>query len=266
MNLFKATNLSIVSSQSVAMLAALLTPLAVWAQLPGFNPLAFFSGLLVWQFMAVVGITVGVHRYFSHKAFETTRFWQWTMALTSMFALNGPPCIWAEAHKRHHGKADTPEDPYLRFAVDGSSPLNHTTQVSLRYLAKKSREDSLHLKTLKYHWAYVLGFVILLFSADMTIKSLYAEWVVGSLIFWAFVFPAGMTQITLRLVLWTGHLRAGYRNFDTGDFSNNLWVMALIAGGEGWHNNHHRYPSSPNLQVKWWEFDLGYQVIKAIKK
>jgi stearoyl-CoA desaturase (delta-9 desaturase) len=76
-----------------------------------------------------------------------------------------------------------------------------------------------------------------------------------------------LTQATLRFVLWTGHLEdVGYRNFDTPDTSNNWWLVALIGGGEGWHNNHHKFPRAANLGVKWWEFDPGYWVIRMIRR
>lgn len=251
MNIFKATNGTMVVSNYLA-----LASIPVGAVLAFWQPTWLIVGLLMWQFMSILGITVGVHRYFSHRAFETNRFWQWTMAITSMAALNGPPCIWAEAHGRHHSKADTDEDPYLRFAIDGSTPIRHTTKVGNKFLMKAVKSDSLHLLTLKYHWLFVLSYAV-------------ALGVIGGLpaVFWLFLFPAGLTQATLRFVLWTGHLTSvGYRNFDTPDTSNNWWFVALIGGGEGWHNNHHKYPRAANIGVKWWEIDIGYWVVRMIRR
>jgi fatty-acid desaturase len=86
-------------------------------------------------------------------------------------------------------------------------------------------------------------------------------------VFWLWMFPAGLNVLTVRFVLWCNHVKfLGYRNHETKDISNNWWFAALIATGEGWHNNHHSDPKCPNLRQKWWEFDLGYQLIKLIRK
>jgi len=58
----------------------------------------------------------------------------------------------------------------------------------------------------------------------------------------------------------------GYRNYETTDDSRNLWWVGLLAFGEGWHNNHHADPASASMQVRWWEFDLNYQVIRLLAR
>lgn len=266
MNYFKSTNFSIIWSTTTAMLGACLAVPAIIYGVPGFTWQALIVGLILWQVMAIVGITAGVHRYFSHRAFKTSRFWQWAMAYVSMAALNGPPCIWASDHYTHHRFSDTKDDPYLKLAITGATPVRHKASVSYSFLAKKVKEDSLHKLTLQYHWLYVFSYALPLLAADILLSFYNPDWAPWTLFFWGFVFPAGLTQATLRLVLWTGHLFIGYRNFSTKDNSNNFWFMALIAGGEGWHNNHHEYPAAANLRIKWWEFDPGYMFIRLIQK
>lgn len=58
----------------------------------------------------------------------------------------------------------------------------------------------------------------------------------------------------------------GYRNFSTEDHSRNNWFVAMITGGEGWHNNHHGDQAAASLQTRWWEFDLNYYFIKCLEK
>ena len=57
----------------------------------------------------------------------------------------------------------------------------------------------------------------------------------------------------------------GYRNYETGEESRNNWLVAILASGEGWHNNHHHDPASASVQHRWWEFDLTYYHIRALE-
>ncbi len=57
----------------------------------------------------------------------------------------------------------------------------------------------------------------------------------------------------------------GYRNYETRDQSRNLWWVAIIAYGEGWHNNHHALPRLAQHGHKWWEFDMTYMVIRFLR-
>ena len=57
----------------------------------------------------------------------------------------------------------------------------------------------------------------------------------------------------------------GYRNFETDDHSRNNWFVALITGGEGWHNNHHADQAAASVQTRWWELDLNYYFIKCLE-
>jgi len=75
-------------------------------------------------------------------------------------------------------------------------------------------------------------------------------------------------------VVWVWHITwsvnslshmFGYRNYDTDDHSRNNWFVALIASGEGWHNNHHADQSAATVQHKWWEIDVNYYIIKCFQ-
>jgi len=57
----------------------------------------------------------------------------------------------------------------------------------------------------------------------------------------------------------------GYRNYETTDDSRNNWLVAILAFGEGWHNNHHAYPRMASQGHKWWEIDTTYMVIRLMK-
>ena len=57
----------------------------------------------------------------------------------------------------------------------------------------------------------------------------------------------------------------GYRNYETTDDSRNNWLVAIVAYGEGWHNNHHAYPRMAKHGHRWWEFDMTWQVIRLMR-
>lgn len=258
MNPFKATNPTMVTANYAAMAAGV-------AAIPTAVLLGHYwqlgAALLVWQLFNILGISVGAHRYFSHAAFKCNRFWQWVMAYLCMASLTGPPCIWAEAHVRHHRKADTPDDPYLAYALGGNTPLRHETSVAHGFI-RKAIKDRLHALCLRYYWLYVGSFAL---GAVLIGLALWSSALAG--LFWLFLVPAGLSQLTLRVVLWTGHVPSlGYRNHETKDTSNNWWLASLIAGGEGWHNNHHHRPGAANFGERWWEFDPGWWFIKVIRQ
>lgn len=259
MNIFKATNFTVPFSHGVAFAGVLFAPFAY--AIEG-SPWMLIGALLVWQLLNIVGISAGVHRYFSHRSFECNRFWQWVMAYLTTVSLVGPPCIWAEAHIKHHRNADKSGDPYLRFMLTGATPLTHTTLIGKPFLLRMLKKDSIHRLTLKYYWLFALSYPLAL-----VILGAFSEVNIVDALLWLFLVPVGLSQLTLRFILWTGHLKnLGYRNYATDDGSNNFWLAALIGGGEGWHNNHHHDQRNPNLGYKWWEIDLGYWFIRMIKQ
>lgn len=260
MAIFKATNRNTPLMNALAMLSLLVSP--VVGIYYGVQLAYFLGAIVVWQWFNIVGLAAGMHRYFSHRSFRCNRFWQWVMAYTAMVTLSGPPCIWADVHVKHHRVADTDDDPYRRFQVTGKSPLTHTTNVSRRFMSKMIHKDRLHALSLRYYWLFVMSYPLAVAIASFALGANPLE-----AVFWLFLVPAGATQLTLRFILWTGHIKGlGYRSYPTADTSNNWWFASLISGGEGWHNNHHAKPGCPNMQNKWWELDPTYWFIWMIKK
>lgn len=218
--------------------------------------------LVIWQFMQVVGLVVGAHRYFSHRMFATNRVWQWIMAVSCVGALTGPPCVWADLHIKHHKHADDEDDPYIDFIRTGVSPFSHENFKGNRTLLKMLASDPMHGLTIKYYFLIVLTLALVLTTIGTAagLDPLTA-------LFWLYLVPGGLCHMTLRFVVWSGHVPGlGYRNHETPDNSHNWWLVSLISGGEGWHNNHHHDQTAVNLRQKWWEFDPAYWIIKAIRK
>lgn len=222
----------------------------------------FWIAIFIWQVFMVLGYSVGAHRYFSHETFECNKFWQWTMAVVGMIGLIGPPCIWAETHLIHHQHSDTKKDPYRRYMDERVRLVTVDKKVQFKFLHKILKKSPIHQISMRYYWLFVIGGAVALTSIGMA----FGYGLLDSF-YWFYVGPAGGAVATIKFILLTGHVeKLGYRTYATGDRTNNWWFASLVAGGEGWHNNHHHDSRNPNLRHKWWEFDIGYQIIKVIRK
>jgi stearoyl-CoA desaturase (delta-9 desaturase) len=74
-----------------------------------------------------------------------------------------------------------------------------------------------------------------------------------------------MNQHVTYLVNSATHV-LGTRDYETNDESRNNWIVALLAMGEGWHNNHHKFMWSARHGLRWWQFDISYMVIWTLQK
>jgi stearoyl-CoA desaturase (delta-9 desaturase) len=218
-------------------------------------------------FLRMFAITGWYHRYFSHRTFKTSRALQFFFAVLGNAAMQRGPLWWAAHHRHHHRHADTEDDlhspktqgfwwSHLGWLTSrGAFPTNYgevkdlARYPELRFLDRFDTlvpillAGSLHAfgELLAWRWPewgsnglqmLVWGFFI------STIVLLHGTFTINSL----------------------GHL-FGTRRFDTKDDSRNSFVLALITLGEGWHNNHHRYPGVTRQGLYWWEIDITYYVL-----
>jgi stearoyl-CoA desaturase (Delta-9 desaturase) len=229
-------------------------------------------------FMATItgiGITVGFHRHFAHKAFNTNQAMRIILAISGSMAGQGAIVAWVSVHRCHHQYTDLDGDPH--------SPHLHGEGIWGR---------------LRGLWHAHIGWLLdgklpnsLVFAKDLIrdpviskINQLYPLWILLGLIV-----PAMLGGILTRTwigtfqgFIWGGVARLflsfnggyvinsiahvyGNRNFDLGDRStNNIW-LAVPTFGEGWHNNHHAFPNSAKFGLKWWQIDLGYWAIRVLE-
>lgn len=218
------------------------------------------GGLLlcgVFYFVRMFGITGGYHRYFAHRAYKTSRAFQFVLACLGCSACQKGPLWWAGHHRYHHQHSDTPDD--LHSPHTSSFWWSHIGWILTRD-HDATNWQAIHDWTRypelcflnRHHWIPGLALALLCF--------LIAGWpglVLGFFVSTVLVYHATFTINSL------SHL-FGRRRYATADKSrNNVW-LALLTLGEGWHNNHHRYQSSANQGFFWWEIDLSYYVIKLL--
>ena len=229
-------------------------------------------GLLLGMYaLTAVGITVGYHRLFTHRAFETNRVVQFVLAVLGSMAVEGPLLKWVAVHRCHHQYSDTREDPHSPHKLRNGflGVLLGLWHAHIGWFFQPDPPNLPHyVKDLQQS------------GALRTASSLFPLWATLGLLI-----PAALGGLltgtwlgVLTGLLWGGLARVflvhhvtwsinsichlwGGQPFRTGDDSRNNIVFGILGFGEGWHNNHHAFPSSARFGLRWWQIDLGYWFI-----
>ena len=210
------------------------------------------ASLIAYSLIAHMGIEVGLHRYFSHRSFKTTKFWHYVMLILGSLNCFGPPLVWVGVHRKHHAASDTDDDPHGNQSawmiwLTLWKPFN----VEVKYVKDMLRNKE-HLIMYKYYFLFI-GFVWL--------SLFFINW---QLPIFLISIPSVLSFHSTGLVNTLCHSK-GERLYETNDNSyNNKWVN-VITLGSGLHNTHHAFPSSWDTRRKKWDIDLSAIIIKYIK-
>jgi stearoyl-CoA desaturase (delta-9 desaturase) len=220
--------------------------------------------------LRMFAITGFYHRYFSHKAFKTSRPVQFIFAFLAASAAQRGPLWWASHHRHHHAHSDHPEDPH--------SPKQHGFfwshlswfLANKNFRLKKERiKDWLQYPELKlldrFDVVAPLALALGLFGLGAWLENAAPHLQTNGLqlFIWGFVISTVLLYHMTFTVNSLAHVW-GKRRFLTNDDSRNNPVIALFTLGEGWHNNHHHFPSSARQGFYWWEIDLTYYGLKIL--
>jgi stearoyl-CoA desaturase (delta-9 desaturase) len=209
--------------------------------------------------VSFLGIQIGLHRYFSHKSFKTTKLKHKFLLWFSILGGEGSPISWSMQHRHHHknseGKLDL-HSPYesklLSMFLWQIKPLSWwLNDKQLRTMPRDLLKDS-EIRFVDKHYYNIW---LILIVATLLISWKITVFFLLSTVGWALFHAIWVNYIS--------HTRfpGSYRNFETSDSSyNNQWV-AWYLGGEGLHNNHHQFPSNYSQAVKDHEFDFGGFVV-----
>src|SRR5438477_8395034 len=197
-------------------------------------------------------VTGGYHRYFSHRSYRLGRLTQFVFAFGGTTAAQKGPLWWAANHRAHHRFADTERDVH---SPKRGFWWSHVGWILCdRYGATDTDEIRDFARYLELVWLnrhdwigpWVLGFACWLIGGW---SGLIVGFFLSTVLLWHSTF----------LVNSAAHV-FGRRTYDTEDTSRNSLVIALLTGGEGWHNNHHRYQSAARQGFRWWQIDYTYYV------
>lgn len=214
-------------------------------------------------------VTGGYHRYFSHRSYKTSRFFQFILAFGAQTSFQKGAIWWAANHRIHHKHSDTPEDPHSAkiygfwYAHIGwiMGPEHKPTRFDL---IKDVKEKELFWLN-KYHWVPPVILAAVVYFVGNKVNG--TGW---------FDLSAGLSTLFIGFFLSTILLfhgtftinslmhKIGKPRYKTGDESKNNLILALVTLGEGWHNNHHYYQSATRQGFYWWEIDITYYVIRML--
>jgi fatty-acid desaturase len=246
---------------TVVLLVALLHAGAIAAVVWFFSVRWLIAAFVAGQFFGIVGISACYHRQLAHRAFEARKPLLFVHLLCGALAGQGGPIAWVRVHRAHHAHPDGELDPH--------SPRNGLWRAHLGWLLESRRRAA--IPELARPPADLLDNPMIVWFERLTFPLLVAMFVAlyaaGG---WAAVCWLGCFRIVLTLhTSWAvnsfGH-RFGYRNFDTADDSRNSVVLSVLAAGEAYHNNHHRFPRSARIGLRWFEFDSAWWYLAAMRR
>ena len=257
-----------------------------------FALLAFVPWLFSWvgvvamlagvHLFGTLGINLCYHRLLTHRSLSVPKWLEHTFTTLALCCLQDTPIRWVATHRLHHTHSDDASDPHspqdgFYWCHMGWLFRRNPALRSLAFYEKYARDllcDPYYL-FLERHPAAIV-WIYLLQAALFYLIGFGAGWVTGGTAL------AGV-QLGLSLMVWGVFVRTvltwhitwsvnslthcfGYRNYVTDEHSRNNWFVALVAAGEGWHNNHHHDAASASVQHRWWEFDLTFYTIVALER
>lgn len=216
------------------------------------------------------GITAFYHRCFAHRSFRVPRGVQLAGAVLGAAAAQRGPLWWVSHHREHHRYTDRPGDPHSPV-VDGFwyshvlwifDPDNAATDVTrvqdlARFPELRLLDRFEHVVPMVTALAsFALGAVLSHVAPGLGTSGL-------QMVMWGFVIPTIALYHSTFAVNSLAH-RFGRRRFDTPDASRNNWLIAALVLGEGWHNNHHRFPNCARQGIGRFELDPTWWGIRAL--
>jgi stearoyl-CoA desaturase (delta-9 desaturase) len=264
-------NLTAVVLPFIAFLAAVVL---LWESLVGPADLAI---LAVMYLATAIGVTVGYHRMFTHRAFDAPRPVKYTLAVLGSMAVQGSLIDWVADHRKHHAFTDEDGDPHsphghgggLKGALHGLWHAHMGWLLDTQGAAEKRRyaKDLLEDRGMRMISRKFPQIVL----AGLAIPAVLGFVLTGTLL-------GALTGL-----LWGGFVRIfmvhhvtwsinsvchffGRRRFDLEDQSTNVFWLALPSLGESWHHNHHAFPRSAAHGLRWWEIDVSALIIRGMEK
>jgi len=249
-----AHKLSIVALVVIPLAGVVIAMRLLWQRAVDWGDVALMLGLYV---PISMGITIGFHRYLTHRGFRANPVVKATLLVLGSMAVEGPAIAWAANHRKHHALADREGDPH--------SPADGFFHAHIGWLWEGQQADQLtYARDLREDRMVMwISHSFPLWAA----LTLVVPFLIGG---WSGLLWGGLVRIFLtHHVTWSVNSVChtfGKRPFRTKDRSRNQWVVGLLALGEGWHNNHHAFPRSALHGLRWWQFDLSGITIRLLER
>lgn len=222
---------------------------------------ALVLAVAMWWVAGSLGIGMGYHRLLTHRGYKTPKWLEYVLTVCGTLAFEGGPIAWVATHRVHHQNTDKDGDPHsprdggfwahMGWIITGRAM--HQNRSELLPYVPDLRKDKFHLWISKWHMVPTVVVAVAFYAIGgwpwffwgvlvRTVLSLHFTWLVNS-----------------ATHMW------GTQRFDTGDTSMNSFWVAMLTFGEGWHNNHHAQPQSARHGFTWYELDLNWYGIWALR-
>lgn len=209
-----------------------------------------------------LGVGLGWHRLLTHRSFQAPKWLEYALTVLGTMSIQDPPDKWVATHRIHHAFVETDKDPHstrpgfwwaqIGWLVWGTAQ-DHDAATLKRYVPDLLK-DKVQVVISRFYYVPIIISAMLLFAIGgwtMVVWGVFVRVVVGWHTTW--------------FVNSLSHLYGG-RPHETDDDSTNNWFVALLTFGEGWHNNHHAFPTSPRHGLKWYQFDMNWITITIFEK
>ncbi|KAG9455785.1 hypothetical protein H6P81_000293 [Aristolochia fimbriata] len=225
-----------------------------------FNWPALWISVSLYIVTGLFGITLSFHRNLSHRSFKLPKWLEYLFAYCGVQALQGNPMDWVSTHRYHHQYCDSEKDPHS--PVEGFWFSHMSWLFDTDSLVQRCGESS-NVGDLERQPFYRFLKQTYMFHPIALALLLYAA---GGFPF--LVWGMGVRVVWVYHITWLVNSAChvwGTQSWNTGDLSRNNWWVALLAFGEGWHNNHHAFEYSARHGLQWWELDATWYVIRLLQ-
>ena len=226
-----------------------------------FSWTALATAAFLWWVTGSLGVGMGYHRLLTHRGYKTPKWLEYFLTICATMSLEGGPVAWVATHRVHHQNTDKEGDPHsphdggfwahMGWILTGKV-IHHKTAELLPFVPDL-RKDKFHMWISRYHWVPLVGLGAILLAVGgwpcfmwgiflRTTVGLHATWLVNS-----------------ATHMW------GSQRFITGDSSTNSFWVAILTFGEGWHNNHHASAQAARHGIAWYEIDMNWYGIAALR-
>jgi stearoyl-CoA desaturase (delta-9 desaturase) len=243
-----------------------------WGKIVGWTDIWL---MLAFYTFSILGVTIGFHRMFTHRALQTGPALRFITGMAGSMSGQGPVLEWCAIHRQHHKHSDREGDPHSPHTHGDSVRgifrgmlhahfgwlFSHDEITNPAVVADLLADPVLHFVD-RFFWVWMLlGWIV-----PGVIGGLISHSWMGALT--GFLWGGLVRTFLLHHVTWSINSVChvwGRRTFNTPDHSRNNLVFGFLAFGEGWHNNHHAFPTSARHGLRWWQFDITYMVIRTLE-
>jgi stearoyl-CoA desaturase (delta-9 desaturase) len=265
-----------ITAVTLPFLGFLVAIVLLWNNGVNWLDLAILAGMYIFT---GIGIVVGYHRMLTHRSFEAKRWLKITLAIAGSMSVQGAPIHWVADHRKHHDFTDEEGDPHSPHTHDHQGVkgvvigwwhshmgwlFSRDERASASRYARDLKNDPDIVWVDKHFFSWVLlglaiPFALGFFLGGMTLYAGFTAMIWG-----------GFVRIFLQHhATWSVNSIChmyGKQPFEIEDQSTNNAAVAFVALGEGWHHNHHAFPTSARHGLLDGQVDPAYYTIKAFEK